>query len=502
MVYALCQADGGAIWDGQVIQPKWRPTDNSSTESNTQGYLVFQFEHEEPGQHTLELTLDVKAEKNEDLLQIIQAIPRIPNARLRLDAPTGVSSIFVQKSYGAVIPGTLQLPTFVADIGPVDTLEFSWQEEPPVGEIDVEQYFWLYARPTQVDVRSIFSYNIEGDTVKSIDLQTDPRWQLSGQFRCDEHSIERVENRYGDFATKNDGVHRREWKRIVFAKPVAGVVTLRADFVLNHFNGIGKVQLPRIQSLHARSSKSMLALSCHPRLELEYPTVGLGTGFESAWERHQMRSSTIMNFRENESMFSGIGNVNEFVLPPPSILAQYDLANVEPTWTLSVRMPHHLPKAKVSHTFRFDTGDSTVLSVGEFQAEDEVFQQKIFVPKDFHIEQIHVFDAKNTPVDLRWNDLPFPSESTALSNQKLHPKVVFFRRAVLGHYTVMVHGHFATELFSILANEEIRDLYTPDERESFYFPDVAGNKKFTKEHAKRLYDWMQENYGNYKIRPF
>jgi len=60
----------------------------------------------------------------------------------------------------------------------------------------------------------------------------------------------------------------------------------------------------------------------------------------------------------------------------------------------------------------------------------------------------------------------------------------------------------ADVIFLNLANEEIRDLFTPEERESFRFPRVEGRVAFTKEHARRLYDWMQENYGNYKIRPF
>jgi hypothetical protein len=57
-------------------------------------------------------------------------------------------------------------------------------------------------------------------------------------------------------------------------------------------------------------------------------------------------------------------------------------------------------------------------------------------------------------------------------------------------------------IFLDLANEGIRDLFTSEERESFHFPRVEGRNAFTKEHARRLYDWMQENYGNYKIRPF
>ncbi|MCL2415017.1 MAG: hypothetical protein FWC94_07220 [Bacteroidales bacterium] len=60
----------------------------------------------------------------------------------------------------------------------------------------------------------------------------------------------------------------------------------------------------------------------------------------------------------------------------------------------------------------------------------------------------------------------------------------------------------AQVLFNLLANEEIRDLYTQEERDLFRFPSVQVRREFTKEHARRLYDWMQENYGNYKIRPF
>jgi len=65
------------------------------------------------------------------------------------------------------------------------------------------------------------------------------------------------------------------------------------------------------------------------------------------------------------------------------------------------------------------------------------------------------------------------------------------------HYT-----RVAQILFRLLAHEEIRDLYTQEERDLFRFPSVEARREFTKEHARRLYDWMQENYGNYKIRPF
>jgi len=65
------------------------------------------------------------------------------------------------------------------------------------------------------------------------------------------------------------------------------------------------------------------------------------------------------------------------------------------------------------------------------------------------------------------------------------------------HYT-----RVAEILFLLLAHEEIRDLYTQEERDLFRFPSVEARRAFTKEHARRLYDWMQENYGNYKIRPF
>ena len=65
------------------------------------------------------------------------------------------------------------------------------------------------------------------------------------------------------------------------------------------------------------------------------------------------------------------------------------------------------------------------------------------------------------------------------------------------HYT-----RVAQVLFTLLANEEIRDLYTQEEQELFFFSTVEARREFTKEHARRLYDWMQENYGNYRIRPF
>lgn len=428
--------ENGALWDGRAIQPMWRPAGHSGPTRDQPGSLVFQLENETPGRHTLELSLDLKPERVDEILQVFQPVPRIPGALLRLDVPAGASGVQVLKSYGAVTPSTLLSPTLSAEIGPVDSLEFSWREEARLGETDAEQYFWLHARPTQVDIRSLFSYRIEGGTVRHLDLLTDPRWQLSGQFRCDEHMIERVESRYDESGAEPDGAGRGEIKRVFFRTPVSGSVTLRADFVLNEFNGIGKIRLPRILPLQARLLKSMLAVSCHPLLELDYPEGGLGTGFESGWKRHPSLFPPIGVSRDpDEPALPGDGPDGQ-AAQEPTILAQYDLVKVEPTWTLSIRMPRRRPAVRLTHSFRFDYGDSSALFVGEFTAEGDVFQQRFSLPESFQIEQVRALDARGNTVDLRWNDaLGAPGK-----------KILFFRKAVSGQYSVSIQGHFSTEL--------------------------------------------------------
>lgn len=57
-------------------------------------------------------------------------------------------------------------------------------------------------------------------------------------------------------------------------------------------------------------------------------------------------------------------------------------------------------------------------------------------------------------------------------------------------------------IFEVIANKELMELFSEEERIKFWYPYIAYADKFPKEYALRLYKWMQDNYGNYKIRPF
>lgn len=72
-----------------------------------------------------------------------------------------------------------------------------------------------------------------------------------------------------------------------------------------------------------------------------------------------------------------------------------------------------------------------------------------------------------------------------------------------GNYTHPYYRLAMETICTLLANEEVRELFSEEDRQkSIFYPMIRFSPYFTEKHAKRLYDWMQKNYGKYKIRPF
>jgi hypothetical protein len=220
---------------------------------------------------------------------------------------------------------------------------------------------------------------------------------------------------YLDSAGLDNGTSlQNEITRLSFKTPVSGILTVSAGFVLRDFNGIGKVRLPQFRALQSRITRSMLAVSADPVMELDYPKVGLGTGFETN--------------------LSGSGNEEQ-------PLAEYDLTKTEPSWLLMIRTKNQTPTVKWSQSIRFDDGDSGLFCRGEFSSVREVFLQRFSVPELLRIESIEVRDARQNPVEIR------VAETTPdLANEKRTHRILFFKRAVSGNYSITIRGNFATPI--------------------------------------------------------
>lgn len=439
----------GARWNGTSIQPTWHvpksAAEDGSDPFSKNNALLFVLENEKKGKHRLELLLEPKPVRSGENRRVAFAVPKIPDSVLRLTVPTDAPAIVVSECLGAVMPNTAASPILVAQIGSSGNLAFSWGDEPRRSEqakVDVEPMFWLRARPTQIDLRTKFRYRIDGGKVRHLNIASDPHWQLSGQYHCEEFPIDQVETYYETTGTDGAFSPQREVTRLVFKTPVSGALTIRAGFVLKGFSGIGKVRLPRIRPLHAGILRPMLAVSADPLLELELPTVGLGAGFEAGWTATSGPPPGAATDGAVASETAGSPIFAPVPVPEERPLAEYDLTQTDPSWTLAVRTGETKPALKLIQAIRFDYGDSTLLGTGTFSASGEVFQQAFSVPESFQIESIEARDWRNGSVDLRWSETDVMATNTG---EKRRQGTIFFKRPVSGSYRIVVLGHFPTE---------------------------------------------------------
>jgi hypothetical protein len=423
------------FWDAKPIQAIRRTTTNKE-----HSVLAFNIENEKKGKHRLEISLAPKQEEHEKTRRISLNIPKVPNTVLRLKTPQDAPVINVSECLGAVTPNSMTSPNFVAEIGHLDRLVFSWNNELNRNVLttsEVEQFFRLWAKPTQVEIRTYFRFKIEGGRVPSLHLQTDPRWHRSGPFHCEEYPIDQIETYLDSTATDIGTSLQNEITRLNFKTPVSGILTVSAGFVLRDFNGIGKVRLPQFRALQSRITRSMLAVSADPMMELDYPKTGLGTGFETG--------------------LPGSGNDDH-------TLAEYDLTKTEPSWLLTIRTKNQTPVVRWNQSIRFNDGDSGVLCRGEFSAAREVFLQRFSVPATFHVESVEVRDTRQNPVEIRVAETAVdPIDPADSAGEKRSHRIIFFKRAVSGNYSIAIQGNFTTKISTNRRTEEPVPLIIFDE---------------------------------------
>jgi len=240
--------------------------------------------------------------------------------------------------------------------------------------------------------------------------------------------------------------------RIDFQSPVSGTVTLRADFVLRDFDGVGNLRLPEFGALQSRITRSMLAVYADPLLELHFPTEGRSSGFEEGWQG----TPVIPPFLRDVPFLEIAGPL--FARQPEvSPDAEYDLNRTESDWTLNIRTKKMVPEVAVSQCVQLDTGESRVHVVGEFTVGSSIFQQHFSADRSIHIETLEVRDAQNLLVESRFQRIApgiAPGIAPETSATHIAPGtiaeqehyLVLFRRSVTGTYTMTIRGFFETDV--------------------------------------------------------
>jgi hypothetical protein len=418
----LPAASGGFFWDAQPILPMRRDEANSDS-------LSFFIENAAPGRHTLEIALSPKVNlRNDDETNhILFAIPKVPRSALQMNLPQDIQSFRVHDALGEVRTAAQRTPSITAELGAVEQLSLTWvddQNRSGIQGSEVEQLFWIQVKRSQIELKALFRFRINGGKVQRLTIQTDPRWIRSGQFQCDEYPIAQRSEINPELRSFDSLVDLPlNVSQIDFPSPVLGNVTLRADFVLRDFgtrsNVIGNLRLPEFSALQSRITKSMLAVSADPSLELDTPEEGRDGSFEARWHGTSAASDPFTRL---------IGVTRE------RVHSGYDLTQVKPTWTVNVRTKKAVPKVTVTQSVLFDANESEVHTVGEFSSDSEVFRQRLSADHPIQIEResIEVRDSQNLLIESRCQEI---------SPQQY---LIFFRSPVTGKYTITVRGYFET----------------------------------------------------------
>ncbi|MGL6195719.1 MAG: hypothetical protein ACRC2T_12960, partial [Thermoguttaceae bacterium] len=373
----------GAKWDGIQVQPvavfqesKTGTQQNPVTTKDITSAKTIDFvlSGQKIGKHTLELTLHptvqiVDATKRKIS---IDKIPSVPNATLELSLSPDVSLISVENALGLTTnePGKM-----TTNLGSLDNLTLSWTDNTMRGAqtvIDLDQLFWLHIRTNQVEVVAQYKFRVNNGKVEHLLLPTDERMQLIGSPFCETHSDETFE-----IDTSTEGV-----VRLIPKEPLSGQHTIRANFSLRNFSGIGVLPLLHIAAQpNQLLSRSWLGISYDSPLHLDrLPLSKISTDrFRQLWETPVTTT----------------------------LVAAYDLTNLESDASVSIKAQDSSLKADeiTSVLLRADRTEMKYDAV--IQSTNQIFDNTLLIPEDFDIEQLTVTSKatgseKNDTVPVRW----------------------------------------------------------------------------------------------------
>ncbi|MDR1053309.1 MAG: hypothetical protein LBL39_03960 [Planctomycetaceae bacterium] len=433
-----------AVWDSMPIRAAWQINENNPLAEKTDNKLLtFEIENAKRGSHTLEIPLEPQITNGTDNFRISFDVPRVPNAKLKLITPPNSPTITVHESLGEIshteitdsnnntntkidINNNKKNYLLTADIGSVTKLTLTWCNDlyhNELSDIEADMFIRMQTRVSQVDIRTKFYYRIAGNRIRYVDVLLDDHWQISGQFLCDEHQIDRVETINESIDLQDGGISRRKIARVIFKLPVFGAFTLRAGFVLRDFSGIGHVRLPDIKPYHTKINKQILAIVSDPLLSIDAPQQGRNKTISSDW------NTTL------------VSTVNDSTLNSEQLIAEYDLTKTKPDWRLSIKTKSITPKVALIQSTLLDAGDSILQCTGEFESENEVFGQHFTLPQSVAVESIDVYDSQRNPITIRWRR----TQNTKKQNDETRiERMIFFRKPLSGKYRVTITGHFAT----------------------------------------------------------
>ena len=371
---------GGTKWDDLMVRPVSFPVPENVPENDSQppgpGQLLIHVEGQKPGQHLLEISLNPTVEQVGAVGRriVLPSIPKVADAVLELNLSPEMPTISVEESLGQTtdVPGkrTVQL-------GPTEKLTLTWNDNTARASqsvVETEQFYLLSAQANQIGVSVLHKFRIAGEKIKQLDLVFDPALSPTGN-PTHENPAEGGRLSFEPISP-SEGL-----TRLIFREPVSGSITLRVNYRIKDFSGIGVVRFPRIPPSPYRLIRCWVGVSSAQALEFD-----------------SLPDSTVNLERFRQEW----GTVSE-----DRFLAAYEAGSLPSFWMLSVRAKKPTTHAKTRqailiHQNRIDYFVETTL-----ESDGSRFSHSFLVPENLRIGQVEARTV-NTAIADSYSYQPIP----------------------------------------------------------------------------------------------
>jgi hypothetical protein len=253
----------------------------------------------EPGDADLELAFRPQVALRDGAVLCDVQIPRVPDARLRLQLPTGISGVECLTALGNAT--TEATGEQLISLGPADHLVLQWPANPAANagtlSVEAEQLMWLRVRPGAAVLQARFRFKSASGQLQEVGVLASPRLRL-----LPHQDPERV-----PVVSAPAGEDQR--LRWTLQPPSAQDVTLDLEFVLADVSGLGVIRMPRLEAIATRTSRRWLGVSVDESLSYAVPAEGQGeavdpVAFATAWETGTVPPQLAVAIGEGEPVWS------------------------------------------------------------------------------------------------------------------------------------------------------------------------------------------------------
>jgi len=354
----------GTKWDGLMIQPVSLPATASDSQTPALNQLFFHVERQEPGRHTLEIALNPVVEQVDTVRRIaLPSIPKVADAVLELNLSPDMPTISVEESLGQITdePGKLSV-----QLGPTEKLTLTWNDNtvrPSQTGVESEQLYLLSAQANQLGVSVLHKFRITGEKIQQLDLVADPALLRSGSpIYYDPVYESPTDTAFPTFETRSlsDGL-----TRVVFREPISGQFTLRVNYFLRNFSGIGVVRFPQIPTSPYRVTQCWIGVRSVPTLEFDSlppSTINL--------ERFRQEWGTAPDDRSDR------------------FWAAYEARSLPSSWMLSIRARKPTLHAKIRQAVLVHQSRTDYFVETALESNGSRFSSSYFVPENLRIERV------------------------------------------------------------------------------------------------------------------